>query len=116
MYAKTAKPITPAELGYVEYDRQTEFNRNQLFTEDTDARIDRTLLGRWLVHMQGWSPIYYQITRVYKMSVEVRRCYGIGQQDHLDSDWGDRTSIEAQYATDVIRSRDALRVDTGVVL
>lgn len=115
-YASLSKPITPETIGFMEYDAQTFANRNVLFAQDTEARLNKALLGRWVTHIQDYSVMYYQITRVYTNSVEVRRCYGVGHNDALDSDWGDRTSIDIRDARTLINSRDALRVEVGVVL
>jgi hypothetical protein len=115
MYATKSEPLLVEELGYVEYDRQTMANRERLFEEDATARLNGVIRGRWVTEMVfGIYPIRYQVTRVYKTSVQLTRCYGIGDNDVCGSD--DKTTANLSDVAMLIRQRDALRVDIGVVL
>ncbi len=115
MYATKSEPLLVEELGFEEYDRQTMANRETLFKEDATARLNGVIRGRWVTEMIfGIHPIRYQVTRVYKTSVQLTRCYGIGDNDACAS--VERSTANLSDVAMLIRQRDALRVDIGVVL
>jgi hypothetical protein len=82
-------------------------NMEQLMEIDRESKEAGTLLYRYIQEPYADSYAYYQITKVGTRKVTIEVVTEIGDDWSIPY-WGDKTSIDKQYAEDSIAWRDNL--------
>jgi hypothetical protein len=98
-YRDCAQPWDGIETG--------EVNLRLLLEIDRRAARKGKLLWRYIGEPCGDSQAYYQVVRVTPRRVQVEVCRNIGD-DWVVPYWGDKTSIDIEYARRSIERRDRL--------